>query len=274
MQKIDRRFNILQEQANDVSWKEPFSANYDRQQAENALQATLGPMTDSPTWDKDWKAPNGYTYLKGQPAPQWTADEIFIAIAGDAALLAKEGLTDTEQARSPRRGGQTSDGRAMSGAPLWRWATQQARRFGRPNLPDVMDAYQNGAVQIMTMLRAGADESRTNIISWMKRDVIEAMGKGVGLTSRAKRVIGSRATGGLDPDTGQPRDPVTGFEGVLASTDPEIVRDFANQIKGKYQQQKFPDKHADNPFEQYSSDFYKLTMDYANALEGGEKVKK
>lgn len=259
IQKIDQRFNVLREQANNTSWKEPFDADYDRQQAENALQATLGPMTDSPAWAKDWKAPTGHTYLKGQPAPQWTADEIFVAIAGDAALLGKSGLTDAEQARSPRHGGRTAQGRMMSGAPLWRWATQQARRFDRLNLSDVMDAYQNGAVQIMTMLRAGADESRVNIISWMKRDVIEAMGKGVGLTARAKRVIGSRATG------------VTGLEGVLAAKDPEAVRDLANQVKGKYQQQKLSDKHDDNPFEQYSSDFYKLTMGYADALESNDE---
>jgi hypothetical protein len=265
MQKIDKRFNMLRESANNVSWKEPFSANYDRQQAENALQATLGPMTNSPTWSKNWVAPNGHEHLKGQPAPQWSADEIFVAIAGDAALLGKKDLTGAEQARSPRHGGRTApdqagqQGRVMSGAPLWRWATQQARRFDRMNMSDIMDAYQNGAVQIMTMLRAGADESRVNIISWMKRDVIEAMGKGVGLTGRAKRVIGSRATG------------VTGLEGVLATKDPEAVRDLANQVKGKYQQQKLPDKHDDNPFEQYSSDFYKLTMSYADALENNDE---
>jgi len=259
MQKIDRRFNVLREQANDTSWKEPFSAGYDRQQAENALQATLGPMTDNPAWANDWEAPTGYKYLKGQSAPQWTADEIVVAIAGEAALIGKNSLTDAERIRSPRYGGKTSQGRTMTSAPLWRWATQQARRFDRMNQSDIMDAYQNGAARIMTMLRAGADESRTNIIAWMKRDVIEAMGKGVGLTARAKRVIGSRATG------------ITGLEGVLAAKDPEVVRDLANQVKGKYRQQKLPDKHDDNPFEQYSNDFYKLTMSYADALENNNE---
>jgi hypothetical protein len=254
LNKIDNRFKLLAEQINDGAWKDPYDPDYDRQQAENALHATLGPMTDGPTWDADWTDPSGFTHKKGTPAPIWTKDEVFIAIAGDPSKPPGD-------PRSPQYSTTTDIGRNISAAPLWRWATEEAKKYSRFNYQDVMDAYSNGAMAIVTMMRAGADESRVNVISWMKRNVLSAMEKGPSAVSwKAKSVMGNvsrhKKSRGL-----------VGLQGVLGETDPDRIREFANQVKGKYRSEKSDDVHNDNPFEQYSSRYYNVTMQYADALE-------
>ena len=248
LNKINNRFKLLIEQANDGSWKDPFDPDYDRQQAENALFVTMGPMTDGPFWIKDWTDPSGFTHKKDTPAPIWTQDQTFMAIAGDPSKPASD-------PKSPQYGTETDTGHKINGAPLWRWATEQARKYNRFNYHDVMDAYSNGALMIMTMMRKGADESRVNIISWMKRNVLGSMEKGVGITNAALRVVGHRSQS------------VHGLAAVLGEKDPKKVREYANQIKGDYRYEKSNDKHEDNPFEQFSSRYYDVTTKYADALE-------
>jgi len=248
LNKINNRFKLLTEQTNDGSWKDPFDPDYDRQQAENALFVTMGPMTDGPFWIKDWTDPSGFTHKKDTPAPIWTSEEAFMAMAGDPSKPASD-------PRSPQYGTETATGHKINGAPLWRWATEQARKYNRSNYHDIMDAYSNGAITIATMMRKGADESRVNIISWMKRNVLGSMEKGVGITNKARSVIGHRAEN------------VYGLEAVLGETDPKKVREYANQVKGDYRYEKSTDKHEDNPFEQFSSRYYDVATRYADALE-------
>ena len=202
LNKIDNRFKLLAEQINDEAWKNPHDPDYDRQQAENALHATLGPMTDGPTWDINWTDPSGFTHKKGTPAPIWTKDEVFIAMAGDPSKPPGD-------PRSAQYSTVTDTGENVSAAPLWRWAIAAGKKYGRSNYQDVMDAYSNGAMAIVTMMRAGADQSRVNVISWMKRNVISAMEKGPSAVSwKAKSVMG-------DVSEHEKSEGLIGLKGVL-----------------------------------------------------------
>ncbi|MHA2428462.1 MAG: hypothetical protein ACXADB_10600 [Candidatus Hermodarchaeia archaeon] len=257
--RINKRLRAIKEAgemlSSDSSWKDPNSPDYDRQKAEDALFHTLGPLTDNPKWvDGPWTSPGEPVagFAPSGPAPQWTMDEIVIAFAGDPNLLFK-GTTD--HPHSPHYGNK-------GGAPLYRAARRIARTYARgTDRSFIMDLYGLGFIPLVQRMQSGEDQSRKNIISWLKRHVESAMINGVGGEERT-----NRAAGGDSAETG-----LRGVQSLVNETDPEAVRMAANEVKGKYQTTRSHDKNPDNPFGPFSSQYHQVAMMYADALESGDE---
>lgn len=252
-ERITRRLAHLTESvAQSVPWKDPSSANYDRQWAEDALFHTVGPLTNSPRWvNRQWNSDSEPVpgFNPGGPAPQWSQEEVVMAMAGDPKLAFTSGGRDNP--RSPQYGHQ-------GGAPLWRMARRIARKYRREDPQFISDLYSTGFIPLMKMMQPGYDESREPFISYVTRTINGAMEHGVGGS-----VQGIRATGG-DSKSG-----IRGLKSLIDTSDPEEAREIASQIKGDFQSKTSHDKHADNPFGGYSPRVYQMAMRYADALETG-----
>lgn len=252
MSKLSKRLSlaIMENDQGDTSWKDPYAPGYDRQFAENALYNTIGPLTDNPRYVNEWKGtgakPPGFQ--PGGPAPRWTQEEVAIAFAGDPVAL-------YDKKQSPR---------SPKGSPLYRWATSVARRYGQ----DPMDLYQNGYTLLAQLMKPGYDEARSPFISWVARSIKGAVEHGIGGSLQNIKALGGEASktiGGEKVATGQ-----KGLDALVKAKTPKQARDIANQVKGKYQTTKSHDKHPDNPFGAFSSRFYEVAMNYAEALESGD----
>lgn len=250
--RIDQKLKRIAESLEDSSWKDPNSPNYDRQWAEDALYHTIGPLTDHPQWASQWTSksepvpgfnPNG-------PAPRWTPEEVVIAFAGDPNLL----FGGSGNPKSPAYGNQ-------GGSPLYRVARRVSRIYARDKDPSfIADMYSNGFIPLVRLMQPGFDEGRSPFISFVIRHIQGAMEQGVGGTEEGIRAAGGESTSGL-----------VGLRGAMESNDPAKIRKIADQVKGKYQQQKSHDKHPDNPFGAYSSRFYQVLHRYADALESANE---
>ena len=252
--KIDHRLSLLNEDVADTSWKDPSSTNYDRQVAEDALYHTLGPLTETPRWAGEWTSPSPPVpgFAPNGSAPRWTPEEVVMAYAGDPDLL--DGSTSGNP-RSPKYG--------RGGSPLYRQANRQTRRFGRSgDFQALMNAFSNGLLGLTNIMRAGYDEGRTGFISFASRHIEGAIVSGSGATQEGIRAAGAESKSGL-----------RGLRSVLGTNDPSQIREIANQVKGKYQSERSTDKNKDNPFGIYSSRFYKVSNDYADAIESGDQDK-
>lgn len=64
-----------------------------------------------------------------------------------------------------------------------------------------------------------------------------------------------------------------GLTAALKITDPKIIRAGAEKVKGKYRTEVSYDKHPDNPYGHYSSQYYQVMTEYADALESGDQDK-
>jgi len=248
--RIDKRLRNIAESLEDVSWKDPDSPNYDRQVAEDALYHTIGPLTDHARWADRWTSPSEPVpgFNPGGPAPQWNPNEVVIAFAGDPNLLFK-GAGDP---KSPAYG---------KGAPLYRLARRVSRIYARDRDPSFLaDMYSNGFIPLVRLMQPGFDEGRSPFISFVIRNIQGAMEQGVGGTEEGIRAAGGESTSGL-----------VGLRGALESNEPEKIRQYANQVKGKYQTQKSHDRHPNNPFGPYSSRFYQVLNRYADALESNNE---
>jgi hypothetical protein len=252
MNKILRRLSlaILENDQGNASWKDPYSPDYDRQYAENVLYNTIGPLTENPRYVSEWKGnstpPPGFK--PGGQSPRWTQEEVSIAFAGDPATL----FSRKSSPRSPK------------GSPLYRWATSVAKRYGQ----DPMDLYQNGFTLLAKLMQPGYDEGRSPFISWVSRSIKGAVEHGIGGSLENIKALGGEASktiGGQKVTTGQ-----RGIDALLKAKTPKIAKDIANQVKGKYQTTKSHDKNPDNPFGAFSSRFYEVAMNYADALESGD----
>jgi hypothetical protein len=240
----------------DVSWKEPYNANYNRQYAEDVLYNTIGPLTDNPKYVEEWKGttkpPPGF--VPGGPAPRWTEEEVAIAYAGDPVALYSSKINP----RSPKSG---------KGAPLYRIAKRISRQYNQ----DIMDIYQNGYTQLASLMKSGKDEGRSPFISWVTRSIFGASEHGLGGSQEGIKVLGGEATktiGGRKVATG-----LRGLEALLKTSNPEVARDIADQVQGKYRSEKSYDKNPQNPFGPYSSRFYNVATDYSDALASQDKEK-
>lgn len=256
MSTLERRLTlrlgqILSEDQH-TDWKDPHSPNYDRQWAEDALYHTIGPLTDNPRWYTDWTSPSEPVpgFVPGGPAPRWTPEEVVMAFAGDPQLLFR-GL---DNPRSPAYGNK-------GGSPLYRTARRVARIYNRDrDRSFIADLFSNGFIPLVRMMQPGFDESRSPFISYVIRYIQGAMEHGVGGTEQAIRAKGAESTEG-----------VTGLEGMLAETNPQKVEELANQVKGDFRQNRSHAKHPDNPFGGYSSRYYQVGMNYADALRSGNE---
>jgi len=104
---------------------------------------------------------------------------------------------------------------------------------------------------------------------------------GKGASEQTASLRGERATYYTDPsglyrkrqkeeqraEKGWTRHTAIGLQRILKMTDPEELREAANVVQGKYQTQKLHDKNPGNPFGHFSSDYYQLVNNYADALE-------
>lgn len=251
LRRLDRKLRNIQESNGSANWKNPDDPEYDRQWAEDALYHTIGPLTDTPKWSARWTSPSDPVpeFSPGGPAPKWTQEEVIMAYAGDPDLLFKA----AGNPRSPLYGNK-------GGAPLYRMAKKIARKFSRENDKSfISDLYGNGFVPLVRMMQPGFDESRSPFISYVKRNVESAMELGIGGTEE-----GIHAGGGVS------KKGFIGLSRALEVTDPDEIRNIADQVKGKYKTQKSHDRHPDNPFGQYSSRFYEVLQSYADALDRGD----
>ena len=252
MNKLLKRLSwaIMENDQGDTSWKDPYAPGYDRQFAENALYNTIGPLTENPRYVDEWKGtgakPPGFT--PGGPAPRWTQEQVAIAFAGDPVAL----YDRKQSARSPK------------GSPLYRWATSVAKQYGQ----EPMDLYQNGYTLLAQLMQPGYDEARSPFISWVSRSIKGAVEHGIGGSLQNIKALGGEASktiGGQKTATGQ-----KGLDALVKAKTPKQAQDIAKQVKGKYQTTKSHDKHPDNPFGAFSSRFYEVAMNYADALESGD----
>jgi hypothetical protein len=247
--RINRRLARLFSESITDQLKSPTTQSYDRGYAEDLLYHTIGPLTDAPRWAESWtsKSEPPPDFVPGGPAPRWSEDEIIYAYAGDPKLLFSRAKTPT----SPHVGG-------MGGAPLYRLATQVARIYKRDKDQDfISDLYSNGMIALTRAMKPGEDAARSPFISWVHRNILSAMEHGFGGTERD-----IQARGGKSEKTG-----LVGIRGVLGETDPQAVRQLAQQVKGQYQGAASHDKHPDNPFGRNSSTFFQLANQYADALD-------
>jgi len=272
LDRINRRFRLLAEQ-NDLSqptmqqriaataipessasWKNPDSPEYDRQVAEDALFHTVGPLTNSPQWvSGPWTSASTPVpeFRPGAPAPRWTEYEVVMAFAGDPAML----FRGKDNPRSPMYG-------SMGGSPMFRLAKRVARIYARDSDRSfIEDLYGNGFVALTTLMKPGYDESRSPFISFAMRNIQSAMEHGIGGSERT-----SRAAGDVSKETG-----LRGMQSLMKETNPQRVRQAAEVVKGKYRETRSHDKNADNPFGPFSSAYYQIAMNYADALESGDE---
>jgi len=228
----------------------------DRQVAEDRLFHTMGPLTKTPKWVNAWtsKTPQPPDFIPLGPAPTWTQDEVVFAMAGDPKMLF---TGNRDNPKSPKYG-------TMGGSPLYRTALRVARTYKKDKDQQfIADMYGNGFVALTNAMRDGADEARTNFISWCIRSIQSAMEHGVG-----------GSTAGIRANAGESKSGTIGLDTVFKTTDPARLREIANQVTGKYQTLKSNDKAPGNPFGVFSSRFYQEVTAYADAIESGDEDKK
>jgi hypothetical protein len=255
LKKLETRFRPLletQEQSSyqgDASFKDPSAPGYDRQNAEDALYHTVGPLTDNPTWDTArWTSsstpPEGYA--PGGPAPQWTQTEVIVAMAGDPNYMyaGKRSAGPT----SPMYG-------HMGGAPLYRVAKQTAKTFGKDKDRDfVAELYSNGLLGLTRVMQAGYDKSQGPFIKFAMPRIKGFIRHGGGKTKaqeRAERIAKRLLEMG----------PVLGDQADAAS-----IEEISNKITGKFRTESLHDIDSGNPYGPFSPDLYSITSDMAKAV--------
>jgi hypothetical protein len=244
---------MIEDVTGEASYKDINSPDYDRQVAEDALYHTIGPLTDAPRWAAEWSSPGSPVpgFVPNGAAPRWTRDEIIIAYAGDPSMLAG---TTKDNPRSPKYG-------RTGGAPLYRQVMKQLRRFNRAgDFQAMADAYNNGLFGLLSFMRKGKDESRSAFIPFVWRGVEGAITSGVGSNVEAIRASAAASKSGT-----------RGLKSLFEVDSADEAREIANQVKGEYQTTQSDDLSPENPFGIYSSRFYKVAMDYANALEAKDE---
>jgi hypothetical protein len=254
LKKLETRFKLLIEAeetayTGDTSFKDPSSSSYDRQNAEDALYYTVGPLTDNPTWDTArWSSsstpPDGYA--PGGPAPQWTQTEVIIAMAGDPNYMYAD--KKSAGATSPMYG-------HMGGAPLYRVAKQTARAFGKDRDRDfVAEIYSNGLLGLTRVMQAGYDRSQGPFIKFAMPRIKGFIRHGGGKTKAQERAerIAKRLL------------QMKQILGDQANAD--SVDEISGNITGKFKTQSLHDIDTGNPYGTYSPAIYSITTDMATAI--------
>lgn len=236
---------------NNPDYKDPTRG--DRQEAEDALYHTIGPLTPTPRWvSSEWSSPGNPPpgFQPGGEAPRWTPEQIIFAMAGDPAMLF---TGQNHNPLSPQYGNK-------GGSPLFRKARQLARQYGRPNDRTLIsDLYQNGFIPLLRMMQPGFDEGRSPFISYVIRNIESGMGHGSGGTKQSQAALGIKSEDGI-----------IGFKGLLALKTPSEIRQAAEQIGPNFRERSGHQKDPGNPLGKYSAPFYQLANEYADAMESGD----
>jgi len=263
MSKIDELISnklrdIFENSASDL--KNPNSAGYDRQYAEDLLYHTIGPLTDNPTWSNSWTSPSSPPpdFEPMGRAYKWTPEELVYAFAGDPSMLFS-GSRDNP--KSPSYGNK-------GGSPLFRTARRVARIYNRNDRSFIEDLYNNGFISLVRMMQPGFDRAMdvtgnqrpVPFISYALRNVKSAMEHGIGGENRTD------AAAGFENQLGQ-----RGLKSLLDEINPKKLRDAASVVKGKFQREQSHEKSDDNPFGYFSAPYYQTVMSYADAIESGDE---
>jgi len=260
---LNQKLSVILENEDSIS---PFGGSYDRQYAEDILHHTIGPLTNNPRWiNKPWNSPNPEPegYQPGGRAYNWSPEDVIYAFAGNPSKLFQGGSD------SPNHG-------RMGGAPMFRAARKVARKFGKATDKDfISDLYANGFVPLTKMMKPGFDEGRSPFISYVIRSVVGAMEAGPGAEQSSLDVTAGSRAGQSNADTKR-ANRMKGKMGLQAALElenptPNQIRQAASAVQGKYQSERSFDKVPENPFEQYSADYYQTMMMYADALETGDE---
>jgi hypothetical protein len=249
--KIGLALRVILEAADDTSWKDPNDPNYDRQLAEDALYHTIGPLTDTPKWAKNWTSDSVPVsgFSPDGPAPVWTPSEVIMAMCGDPKLL----FAHKENPRSPRYGNR-------GGSPLYRNAIGIARKYERSRDKSfIEDIFSNGMLGLLRKMQPGLDERRSPFISFAMREIQGTMQHGVG-----------GKYGAIEDDSRVAR-AAEDVRRASQSKNPREIRDIISGISSQYQNRQSNDENPGNPYGKYSSRVYQALDNYAGALESGDE---
>lgn len=244
----------------DAPWKDPNSSSYNRQKAEDALYHTIGPMRSDSKWVDKWTSPGPPVpgFAPGQPAPKWTQEQIIYAFAGDPNIL----WGNRDNPRSPQYGNK-------GGSPLYRTARKVAKIYNKAQDKSFIDdMYSNGFIALLRMMQPGFDAGRSPFISYVIRNVTSAMQHGVGGETRASAAAGMSH----NLTIGNNKVAVRGLQSLLDETDPQVLRQSAQIVKGEYRTTQSHDKDDENPFGYFSAPYYQVLIKYADALEAQDPV--
>ena len=234
LSKIDDRFRLLRENAEDLSWKSVPELRRWMQMDEvgpgyHALRAIAGPCTDHPVWAADWTSPNGHTYHKGEPAPRWTEQEIHMAMAPQINTWAR---SDVRHAFGKKHG-------------------------ARQNQAWVDDAAMNIHLQMQRALQQEKDEGRIlsggGFVSWIASIIKHAGRTGVG-SSNAERNAKGRVGD------------------LLSTKSPARAREIAAAVGDQFRTTPSHKLDPKNPYGQFSAPIAKLADALADALEAGDQA--
>jgi hypothetical protein len=234
-----------------ADWKDPESAGYDRQYAEDCLYHTVGPLTDNPTWDTaSWSSssepPEGYE--QGGPAPRWSTHELTIAMSGDPGAL---------EGSASRRGGPRSPAYGRTGgAPVFRIAKQLARAYGRASDENlIQDLYANGNMGLTRLLQPGYDKSQGPFIKFAMPRLTGYMKHGIGRTKAEERALRqAKKLADVSPTLGDEKEA-------------DSYDSLAEKIVGKYRNQSLHDVNSDNFYGPHSPTMYQILRDLAQAIK-------
>jgi hypothetical protein len=304
-----RLFKMIREQ-NEVQqiaapWKDIRNPDYDRQYAEDCLFYTLGPLTADPRWgpvNMGASAPEGYTG-PGGPAPRWTRDEVSIAFCGDPTV----GMFRKDNPRSPAYG-KMGGAPLYRVAKLF---AKQARGSSQNKLDrdTVEELYQTGYVAFAALLDPGADQKRGTFISWAISNLKGSMTGGVGSDARTNRLLERQGVYYITPE-GHIKDRLPtlankpkpgesserfaqrkakseaaheaaaaswqrvetfGIKSILKMTDPDQIQRASDVVKGDFRYNSSRDRSPENPFGQYSADYYMLCNELADAIRSNDQ---
>lgn len=273
LSRLNRIEKIITESSvNDI--KDIYNPEYDRQRAEDLLYNTIGPLTDNPTFSPRWNAltPMPEGFVPSGPSPKWNSNEISFAMAGDPSMIDSRSYGNPKHPAYGNRGG----------SPIYRMASRLSRKYRKPDL--LVDLYSLGLLALSKKMQPGQDQSRGAFISWVSRTIESEMEFGVGTTLSVQDLLGYEATKYVDKDgnvkvTAPKKEPerteflrthkiqkLYGLQWVKEQTDPKVIRQAANVVKGPYQNESSNDKNVGNPFAPYSAEYYRVVMQYADAL--------
>ena len=263
--KLDRALTTIKEaktaeekpvEMYDGWWKDPIHPYYRRAYAEDCLHKTIGPMRPDSKWDvKAWdprasKAeglnpklpfPDGCApppgYVPDGEAPIWTETEVVVAYAGDP--IAKK------KSKSP------------IGSPLMRMVKKLSRIYRKESLADIDEMYSLGLSRLALLLKPGYDQGRSAFISYVEREIIQAIQNGFGSTTELNRAKAA-------------------IKILISSRDTEQILKILDKIGDSYRSTEVAppatpfDKTPENPFAQYSGIIYQLGSQLLTAIQDGD----
>lgn len=254
---------ISEADSNSAPWIDPYAPGYNRGFAEDILHHTINPLQPNASYTNEWKS-TAFSpppdFAPGGPAPQFTPEQMMIALAGDPTVaITGQARTDLEKGRSPRTSG------SYGSAPLYRLAKKLATKGSRSGSWE--DYYSLGLTALSQMLRPGVDSGKGPFVKRVMVDVRQAMLNGLGGT--AETMAASGRSSQLHKD--HPLYGIKGLQSIIDNPTAEQAMLVANQIKPPFDTESSSAKSIDNPFGWYSADIAKACKEFANKVASGDE---